>query len=201
MNPRFTCLCVVEIASVCNCGCLRFAADTVLTVSYPEDTGHPEQVMGIWEFYHDDGLLWGLGWWHPREHETYVLPFMISEPFYASTPRVLSLKRSEVNEGSPDRCEIALALDSDFTPYGDAPSDRAAPVHGNDESLQLFRSELPIAITEFLGKHSCSLNDVTLERIGNPSEIIHVSGRVVATPMPEDVREWLEENDVLVNGD
>ncbi len=197
MIRQLTFLCVA-ILCIANCGCIRVAAETVLTVTYPEAVQHPDEVLGIWDFYRDDGLLWGVGW-HPREHETYILPFLISEPSYRTSPRVLSIKRIEASTATPNMYEVTLALDPDFTPYGEAPSDRACPLRGSTKTLQRFRSEQPLEIRGFLGKRYCELNKVVLERIGRHHEVVYLSARIVARQMPEYEREWLEESGLLTD--
>lgn len=196
MTRPLASLFLVSMLCLSTCGCVRFAAETILTVSYPADTGRPAQEMGIWECYHDDGLFWGCGW-HPREHETYFLPFIISEPQYAETPRELRMKRLEAGKAGPDVFEITLFLDPQFTPYGHAPSDQTHWARSRDVAVQQFRSEHRLEIRDLLGRRYCDLNQLALERIGRPAEVVYLSARIVAKPMPEDQRQRLKASGAL----
>jgi hypothetical protein len=169
MKARVICLTILLFVAG---GCIvRPAADTILTINQPNKPSLHDLEVGFrdvyWSQTEDELLVVGYGW---SPHKTYV--FFMCEPYPAYLPRYIRITSEETKSKAAQDYKVELLLSSFLLP-------RESELGKYCKDL-LYVDTISCRARTFFGRLYINLKDLRLTRMDKPTEVVKVSGRVVA---------------------
>jgi hypothetical protein len=152
------------------------AAPTTLTISRPPDEARSMVGFGTSAWAEADGRLTILArGWHPREHETYA--YLFNEGYPVRSPRMVRITWPAGSAAQAD-CRIELMA---------MPDDVRPGATGLPLRPWKYVGTAPLELSGWFGDRRTRLKAAKLVRVDDPSDVIRVSGALVAkTDAPGD---------------